>query len=77
MAKLIETPYGRKTPELLCKAMDVHVMLPGLIDDLKAALELINNMMPGVRHVALQDYRSLNDTPLALRAAIEKLEEKQ
>ena len=23
-AKLIETPYGRKTPELLCKAMDAY-----------------------------------------------------
>jgi hypothetical protein len=22
---LIETPYGRKTPKLLCKAMDAHV----------------------------------------------------
>ena len=34
---LIETPYGRKTSELLCKAMDVHVLLPEIIELLRNA----------------------------------------
>lgn len=32
MSKLIETPYGRKTPELLCSAMDAFELQPRLID---------------------------------------------
>lgn len=32
MSKLIETPYGRKTPELLCKAMDAYELQPKLIE---------------------------------------------
>lgn len=33
MNELIETPYGRKTPELLCKAMDAYELLRKLIDE--------------------------------------------
>jgi hypothetical protein len=29
--KYIDTPYGRKTPELLCKAMDALALQPELI----------------------------------------------
>lgn len=42
MSKLIETPYGRKTPELLCKAMDAYVLQPRLIqmiEDLETHLD--------------------------------------
>jgi len=35
MTKLIETPYGRKTPELLCQAMDALVREPQLVAFLK------------------------------------------
>jgi hypothetical protein len=34
---LIETPYGYKTPDLLCKAMDAYAVQP----DLLAALEKV------------------------------------
>ena len=37
MTTLIETPYGRKSPELLCSAMDAYTVLP----DIKQALEQI------------------------------------
>lgn len=47
---------------------------PDLLSAAKAALKLIDAMMPGVRHIALQDYAALNETPLALRAAIAKAE---
>lgn len=43
MPKLIETPYGRKTPELLCKAMDALVVQPELV---KALALFIENMDP-------------------------------
>lgn len=40
---LIETPYGRKTPELLCKAMDVHVMIPDLVEAMQDAVSAIES----------------------------------
>jgi hypothetical protein len=35
--KYIQTPYGKKTPELLCKAMDAFEREPELIDALREA----------------------------------------
>jgi hypothetical protein len=47
-----------------------------LRDELLGALEnadkLITQLMPGVKHIALQDYGFLNDTLLANTAAIRK-----
>ena len=37
--KSINTPYGKKTPELLCKAMDALV----LQDEVLRVLELVKN----------------------------------
>lgn len=39
MTKLIETPYGRKTPELLCKAMDAYTQWPDLLERCLRALD--------------------------------------
>ena len=39
MKNLIDTPYGRKSPELLCAAMDAYTVLPQLLD----ALRLVHN----------------------------------
>jgi hypothetical protein len=41
---------------------------------LKQGLEVIDTLMPGVRHLALQDYQSLNETPARMREALESLE---
>lgn len=35
--ELIETPYGHKTPALLCKAMDAHTALPALLEAVRQA----------------------------------------
>ena len=35
---MIQTPYGPKTPELLCKAMDALVVQPNLIKALKSLI---------------------------------------
>ena len=43
--KYIQTPYGPKTPQLLCDAMDAYEKLPTLRaqrDELLAALEVIS-----------------------------------
>jgi hypothetical protein len=44
-----------------------------LLDLLKRADQLIGDMMPGVRYIALQDYKALNDVPLDIQAAIREL----
>jgi hypothetical protein len=45
---------------------------PDLAEALRDALTLIDALMPGVRYIALQDYKALNDVPLAGRAALAK-----
>lgn len=39
---LIETPYGRKTPELLCAAMDAHTRQPKLLETLELCLRCLD-----------------------------------
>jgi hypothetical protein len=43
-------------------------------DLLKRAKKLIAEMMPGVRHIALQDYKELNDVQCDLNDAIRQIE---
>lgn len=72
MSKLIETPYGRKTPELLCKAMDAHVMLPDILYALKQAegyIEEISHKVMGAEYKCI--------TLAEIRKATRKIEEKQ
>lgn len=45
---------------------------PELLAALQNADKLITQLLPGVKHIALQDYGFLNDTMLANRAAIAK-----
>jgi len=42
-----------------------------VIEDL---LRVIEDLMPGVRHLALQDYAILNDAPLAAREHLAEME---
>lgn len=57
---------------------DAHLIAaaPDLLTAAQAAYKLIDALMPGVRHIALQDYRALNETPIALAKAIAKAEGK-
>lgn len=34
-------------------------------------LKVVEDMMPGVRYIALKDYQELNEAPIALRSAIQ------
>ncbi len=45
-----------------------------LLDACKKARDLIEALMPGVANIALQDYRALNETPIAINEAIAKAE---
>lgn len=45
---------------------------PDLLEALRNADKLITQLMPGVRHIVLQDYGFLNDTLMANTAAIAK-----
>lgn len=40
--KTIDTPYGKKTPELLCRAMDALEVQPELLEVLENCLGNIN-----------------------------------
>jgi hypothetical protein len=50
---------------------------PTEADTLRRALQLIDALMPGVRHIALQDYALLNDVPLEIKARLKALEKPQ
>lgn len=41
--QIIDTPYGRKTPEVLCSAMDAHSLLPDVLHVLYTALPFIED----------------------------------
>ncbi len=42
----IQTPYGKKTPELLCKAMDAHSAMPDILTTLRNLESWILNYVP-------------------------------
>jgi hypothetical protein len=46
--------------------------VPELLEALKNADKLISQLMPGIKHIALQDYAFLNNTLMANTAAIAK-----
>jgi len=46
-----------------------------LIKVLEDSYKLIGDLMPGVKHIALQDYKALNDVQLELVATIRLLKE--
>lgn len=47
---------------------------PELLDALKNANELLTQLMPGVKHIVLQDFGFVNQTLLDVSAAIAKAE---
>lgn len=73
--KLIDTPYGRKTPALLCRAMDAVEREPQLIAALKEAAEFVDlarQYFPkSIRHA---DTFKLNVTRAAIGTALHNAE---
>ena len=60
---LIETPYGRKTPELLCKAMDALVLQPRLIEaeqQLAAKDALLRQASDAFYSISLCEFNSMS-----------------
>ncbi len=55
---------------------DAHLIAaaPDLLEGLRSLLAAYESILPGVRHIAVQDYQLLNDAPCAARAAIAKAE---
>lgn len=62
---MIETPYGRKTPELLCKAMDAYTLLPALL--------AIHEMPP--TNGMIENAKARRDIKRAYRAAVARARE--
>lgn len=58
-------------PELLDAARQLEVSAD-LLDALVDADKLLTQLMPGVAHIALQDYAFLNDTLMKVTATITK-----
>lgn len=42
-----------------------------LVEALEGTLKVIDMLMPGVRYIAVQDYQTLNEAPIAARKAID------
>lgn len=83
--RLIEAPS--KTVAALSKVTDCEkwrdestanalllAAAPELLAALKMLLRATDQMLPGVKYIACQDYAILNDAPIAARAAIAKAE---
>ena len=49
---------------------------PELVEAAEMLLRLVDDMMPGVRYIALQDYKLLNEAPIKARQAIAALRQK-
>jgi hypothetical protein len=47
---------------------------PELLEACKKQAALIEALMPGLKHIAVQDYALVNDAPMAAEAAIAKAE---
>lgn len=45
------------------------------IDALQQLLKAYNSVLPGAKHIAIQDYQILNEAPIAAQTAIRKYEE--
>lgn len=78
---LIWQPHAAAGYDKLCELMeklatDVQQPLDESARALTRCLALISDMMPGVRHIALQDYALLNEAPLEARAVLNKIESK-
>lgn len=64
--KTIETPYGRKTPEMLCKAMDAYNRQPELLEALRSITAQCYEyamqsptLNPAIDAVILQAYKAI------------------
>lgn len=67
---MIDTPYGRKTPELLTAAMDAYTAMPEILEHLKAIeVVLKDNKLANVGNSTI--HYALCKT----RAAIAQIEE--
>jgi hypothetical protein len=66
MKNLIQTPYGNKTPELLCRAMDALEREPELLDSLMEATRCLE--WHNERHGVAMDGQAV----IKSRAAIAK-----
>lgn len=45
---------------------------PDLAEALQACLKAIDQLMPGIAHIAVQDYENINQAPLMAQAALRK-----
>lgn len=68
--QLIAVFYGKNT------VANAHLSSAAgaMYEALKECLQLIEDLMPGVAHIALQNYQRLNEAPIAARKAIAKAE---
>ena len=65
----VEHPYSGPT---VIRATDAQLMVaaPRLYDATHRLLALVGQLMPGVKHIALQNYAELNDAQIAAESAL-------
>jgi hypothetical protein len=75
MKNLIQTPYGKKTPELLCRAMDAlereHELL-SVLERLTEKIARANAIQHSGTDIELEDWSELYFLTNEARAAIAK-----
>ena len=64
------TPKGGQAWPNQVENASLIVAAPQLRDACERLLALVGQLMPGVQHIALQDYTELNDAPVAARRAL-------
>lgn len=65
----VRYPMGMSQEEALANAA-LFKAAPELLAALEGALLVVDALMPGVKHIPIQDYALLNDVPLAARKII-------
>jgi hypothetical protein len=66
---IVDSPIERSEAARKVRAHDQLVQATEML------LRLVHDMMPGVRHIALQDYQLLNEAPIKGELALAKAKE--
>lgn len=59
--------------KVIAEALNTRTDTLKVLDVLNRSLKLIDDLMPGVKNLALQDYAQINDVPLAIKELIRDL----
>jgi hypothetical protein len=52
----------------------IDILVPEIVSTLKRMLAVHEALMPGIRHIAVQNYQEVNEAPIAAMNLLKKLE---